>query len=185
MPGWMVEEKGVEPHTPVWDRSERKDGTLSNADFHWDEAADEYRCPLGHALQRERRVFKIPRSHITKANTIIYRASASHCKACQLKSQCCPNTPNRKIARSIHEKARDIARQIAATPAYQRSRRERKKVEVLFAHLKRILRLDRLRLRGLCGASDEFTLAATVQNLRRMAKLMTPGPPHHRIAVPV
>ena len=50
------------------------------------------------------------------------------------------------------------------------SRRERKKVEMLFAHLKRILKLDRLRLRGLSGAHDEFLLAATAQNLRRMAK---------------
>jgi hypothetical protein len=48
-------------------------------------------------------------------------------------------------------------------------RRERKKVEMLFAHLKRILKLDRLRLRGPSGAHDGFLLAATAQNLRRMA----------------
>ena len=59
---------------------------------------------------------------------------------------------------------------------YQRSRRQRKKVEILFAHLKRILKLDRLRLRGLTGATDEFTLAAAVQNLRRLAKLIPQGP---------
>jgi len=67
-----------------------------------------------------------------------------------------------------------VARDIAKTPQYQQSRCERKKVEMLFAHLKRILRLDRLRLHGLCGASDEFTLAATVQNLRRLAKMTCP-----------
>ncbi|KVI96032.1 hypothetical protein AWS22_24270 [Enterobacter hormaechei subsp. steigerwaltii] len=50
-------------------------------------------------------------------------------------------------------------------------------VEMLFAHLKRIMKLDRLRLRGLTGATDEFTLAAMVQNLRRMAKLLPQGPP--------
>jgi hypothetical protein len=80
----------------------------------------------------------------------------------------------RKIARNIHEDARNVARDIAKTPQYQQSRCERKKVEMLFAHLKLILRLDRLRLRGLSGASDEFTLAATVQNLRRQAKLASP-----------
>ena len=80
----------------------------------------------------------------------------------------------RKIARSIHEDARDVARDIAKTTQYKQSRCERKKVEMLFAHLKRILKLDRLRLRGLSGASDEFTLAATVQNLRRLAKLGSP-----------
>ncbi|MCF5777430.1 MULTISPECIES: transposase [Pseudomonas] len=52
-----------------------------------------------------------------------------------------------------------------------------KKVELLFAHLKRILKLDRLRLRGRSGATDEFTLAAAVQNLRRLAKFSSQGPP--------
>lgn len=78
----------------------------------------------------------------------------------------------RKVPRSIHEAARDKARDIAKTDAYLTSRRERKKVEMLFAHLKRILRLGRLRLRGPCGARDEFLLAATAQNLRKMAKLI-------------
>ena len=76
------------------------------------------------------------------------------------------------MPRSIHEAARDRARAIAKTDAYVTSRRERKKVEMLFAHLKRILKLDRLRLRGPCGARDEFLLAATAQNLRKMAKLI-------------
>lgn len=86
--------------------------------------------------------------------------------------------------RSVHERARDVARRIAATPEFQRSCNQRKKVEVLFAHLKRILRLDRLRLRGLSGASDEFTLAATAQNLRRMAKRFAQGPPIQGIGAP-
>jgi hypothetical protein len=67
---------------------------------------------------------------------------------------------------------------------YQRSRYQRKKVEMLFAHLKRILKLDRLRLRGLSGASDEFTLAAAVQNLRRLAKLIPKGLPPPSISAP-
>ena len=78
----------------------------------------------------------------------------------------------RKIARSVHEAARDKARAIAKTEAYAVSCRERKKVEMLFAHLKRILRLGRLRLRGPSGAKDEFLLAATAQNLRKLAKLI-------------
>ena len=91
--------------------------------------------------------------------------------------RCCPNTPARKIARSIFEYARDVARDIAKTDVYQQSRKDRKKVEVLFAHMKRILKIDRLRLRGLTGAKDEFLLTATVQNLRRMAKYLGTGPP--------
>ena len=107
--------------------------------------------------------------------TLLYRASKYDCDACELKPRCCPNTPARKVPRSIHEGARDMARDIAKTDAYVTSRRERKKVEMLFAHLKRILRLDRLRLRGPCGARDEFLLAATAQNLRKLAKLI-PAP---------
>ena len=64
-----------------------------------------------------------------------------------------------------------MARDIAETDAYVVSRRERKKVEMLFAHLKRILRLDRLRLRGPCGVRDEFHLAAAAKKLRKLAKL--------------
>ncbi|MGA7179793.1 MAG: IS1182 family transposase [Thiobacillaceae bacterium] len=184
MLAWLVEEKAIEPHVPVWDKTERNDGTLSSNDFQWHEAANEYRCPQGHALRSNWRPFKNVRTHITKADTIIYRSRQSDCADCPMKHQCCPNTPNRKIARSVHESARDVARRIATTPEYQRSRCERKKVEVLFAHLKRILRLDRLRLRGLAGATDEFTLAATVQNLRRMAKLIAQGPPFHGIGAP-
>ena len=94
-----------------------------------------------------------------------------------MKAKCCPNTSFRKIARSIHEAARDVARRIAATLKYVRSRHERKKVEMLFAYLKRISKLDRLRLRRMSGVTDEFTLAAAVQNLRRLAKLTSQGPP--------
>jgi transposase len=172
--GWMVDEKHIEPHVPVWDMTQRNDETLSSSDFQWDEQADEYRCPQGHALRRQWRAFKKLRTHITKADTIIYRSSQSDCATCPMKTRCCPNTPIRKIARSVHESARDIARNIAKTDVYQQSRKDRKKVEMLFAHLKRILKLDRLRLRGLSGANDEFLLAATAQNLRRMAKWLAP-----------
>lgn len=172
---WMVNEKGIEPHVPVWDKTQRKDDTLSSTDFQWNEQANEYRCPEGHALLSSRRPFKNPRTHITQEDSIIYRASQHDCAACPRKAQCCPNTPARKIARSIHESARDVARQIGQTDAFKRSGRQRKKVEMLFAHLKRILKLDRLRLRGLSGAQDEFLLAATAQNLRRMAKWLMPG----------
>jgi transposase len=170
MLGWMVQDKGIAPHVPVWDRSERKDGTLPSSEFVWDEQANEYRCPQGHALLSDRRQFTKPRDRITKAGTILYSASQHDCTGCPIKQQCCPNMPNRRITRSVHERSRDVARAIADTPQYKQSRRDRKKVEMLFAHLKRILKLDRLRLRGLTGAHDEFLLAATAQNLKRMAK---------------
>lgn len=184
MLAWLVDEKGIEPHVPVWDKTQRQDDTLSSSDFEWDAQANEYRCPEGHALRSERRAFKQPRTHITKANTVIYRASQFDCRGCSLKSLCCPNTPRRKITRSVHEHARNAARRIRKTPEYAHSRRLRKKVEMLFAHLKRILKVIRLRLRSFSGASDEFTLAATAQNLRRLAKLLPQGPPGHRGGAP-
>jgi transposase len=184
MLAWMVEEKGIKPHVPVWDKTQRDDDTLSSSDFEWNERANEYRCPQGHPLRSEWRMFAKSRTHVTSADTIIYRSRQSDCANCPIKNRCCPNTPARKITRSIHESARDVARRIGATEQYQRSRKERKKVEMLFAHLKRILRLDRLRLRGLSGAADEFTMAAAAQNLRRLAKLLPQGPPASCIGVP-
>lgn len=112
-----------------------------------------------------------PKHSITKEGTRIYRASKRDCNGCALKPRCCPNTPTRKIPRDLDEDARDVARALANTPAYERSRHRRKKVEMLFAHLKCILRLGRLRLRGPCGARDEFLLTATAQNLRKLAQL--------------
>jgi hypothetical protein len=177
MLSWLVETRQIEPHIPLWDKTERTDGTFSSGEFVWDEAADEYRCPLGRPLRREWRAYSKPRTHITKAETIIYRSRAADCAGCPLKSRCCPNMPFRKIARSVYEAARNVARAVAKTSCYRRSRRERKKVEVLFAHLKRILKLDRLRLRGPNGVRDEFLLAATAQNLRRMARYLGIPPP--------
>ena len=171
---WLVDEKQIEPHVPVWDKTERHDGTLSSSKFEWNDQANEYRCPAGKALRSNWRPFKNPRSHITKKDTTIFRSTQRDCAACPLKKRCCPNTSIRKIARSIHEDARDVARRIGTTSAYERSSKQRKKVEMLFAHLKRILKLDKLRLRGFSGAKDEFLLAATAQNLRRMAQWLMP-----------
>ena len=115
--------------------------------------------------------------YVHDGTTPLYRARVSDCGPCPLKPRCCPKTPERKIPRSIHEDARDLARALVGTPAFEQSRRNRKRVEMLFAHLKRILRLGRLRLRGPRGAQDEFTLGAIAQNLRRLAKLVARPPP--------
>ena len=175
--GWMVNEKGIEPHVPVWDNSKRADGTFSRSDFIFDEDNDCYTCPNGKQLKRFRRNFKVPRTGVTKSKEIKYKASKRDCAACPLKEQCCPNVESRRVTRSIHESARDVARAVRQTPDYRRTRRQRKQVEMLFAHMKRILKMDRLRLRGISGARDELLLTATAQNLRRMAKKLSTGPP--------
>jgi hypothetical protein len=168
---WLVKEKKIAPHIPVFDKSQRPDGTFSRSDFVYDPEQDHYTCPGGQRLVQYRRNFTTRRSGVTKDGVRFYRARQSDCQRCDLKSRCCPNTPRRRIPRDLDEDARDVARALAGTPAFERSRHHRKKIEMLFAHLKRILRLARLRLRGPNGARDEFLLAATAQNLRRLAKL--------------
>jgi len=159
---WLVEEKGIDPHIPVWDKTGRTDGCISVRAFVWDETGDCYHCPAGHILST--------RGRVTVDDTIIYRASKFDCDACPMKPRCCPNTPARKIARSVHEDARDYARMIGQTKAFEQSTKDRKKVEMVFAHMKRIIGLRRFRLRGMTGARDELTLAATALNLRKLAK---------------
>jgi len=165
MLGWLVDEQGIEPHVTVFDKSARKDGTFSREDFSYDQADDVYICPGGKTLATTG-------TRVNDGETLLYRASKADCDVCALRPRCCPNTPARKVPRSIHERARDLARVIAKSWEGHASRRLRKKVEMLFAHLKRILKLDRLRLRGPNGAHDEFLLAATAQNLRKLAKLI-------------
>jgi transposase len=170
MLGWLVHEQGIEPHIPVFDKSARTDGSFSREDFTYDHKGDVYFCPAGKMLTCKGTL-------VNDGATLLYRASKYDCDVCPLKPRCCPASPARKVPRSIHEGARDMARDIAKTEAYRTSRRQRKKIEMLFAHLKRILRLDRLRLRGPRGARDEFLLAATAQNLRKLAKLIPQATP--------
>ncbi|MGB7037468.1 MAG: IS1182 family transposase [Xanthobacteraceae bacterium] len=171
---WLVEDSGIAPHIPVFDKSRRDDGTLSRSDFQFDEAENVYTCPAGKRLAT--------RGTVVNDDQVLYRASKFDCTPCALKVRCCPKEPVRKIPRSIYERSRDVARALVGTELYERSRRERKKIEMLFAHLKRIIGLRRLRLRGPTGAKDEFLLAATAQNLRRLAKLIVPTKPERLAA---
>jgi transposase len=167
---WLVNDKKIAPHIPVIDRSKREDGTFSRDDFTFDKERNLYTCPAGKALTTTG-------SLVNDGETLLYMASMRHCRSCPLKAQCCPKAPFRRVPRSIYEEARDVARTLAKTEAFERSRHDRKRVEMLFAHLKRILRLGRLRLRGPRGAQFEFTLAAIAQNLRRLAKFVARPPP--------
>jgi transposase len=167
---WLVKDKDIKPHIPVIDKSKRQDGTFSREDFTFDKKRNVYTCPAGKTLETTGKV-------VNDGETILYRASVHDCSPCPLKPKCCPKMPKRRIPRSIYEEARDVARALAKTAAFAQSCCDRKRVEMLFAHLKRILKLGRLRLRGPRGAQDEFTLAAIAQNLRRLAKLVVRPPP--------
>ena len=146
-----------------------KGSTFSRGDFKFDKERNIYVCPAGKLLKTTGRILS--------DNTLRYLASTRDCGPCPLKSKCCPNTPQRKIPRDINEGARDQARALMGTLAFAKSRDERKRVEMRFAHLKTHHRFERMRLRGLSGARDEFHLAAIVQNLKTLASHVWRPPP--------
>jgi len=157
---WLLK-RDIAPHVPVLDRKGQSKGKIEQAHFDYDSDADTFTCPEGAILRL--------RSVDEKKRIKRYLPDRSDCAECPIK-KACTDAPQRSVVRHMDEDARQIARDLAKTPAYVVSRRRRKKVEMLFAHLKRHLGLTRLRLRGLSGATEEFTLAATAQNLKRLAK---------------
>jgi transposase len=167
--GWLVNDKGITPHIPVWEKSDRADGIFSRADFIWDKRRGLYICPNGKPLRTS--------GTVHDGRTLLYRASKRDCDVCPLRSRCCTREEARKIPRDLHEDAREVARRKMKTKAFARSRDERKRVEMRFAHLKTHHGFERLRLRGLSGARDEFHLAAIVQNLKTMALRLAWPPP--------
>lgn len=164
---WLWD-RGITPHVPVWDKSKQTGGRFTKEDFVFDRERNVYICPAGAKLTHS--------GIIDQGRILPYRASKNDCSTCVLKPSC-TTAVARKVSRDIDEDVRDYVRALSNTEAFQRSRRERKKVEVRFAHMKGIHKLSRLRLRGLNGAKDEVLLTATAQNLRRLAKLLFPAPP--------
>jgi transposase len=166
MLGWLVK-RGIDPHIPVWEQSEiGQEGRFSRNDFHFDAGNDLYVCPNGKELRSTGRIHD--------GTTLRYRAKKNDCTACPLKPLC-TLSPMRSVNRDVNEGARDHARSLMGSDAYRQSVRERKKIEHRFAETKTTLGLTRLRLRGLTGATDEFLLAAIVQNLKRLAKTLWTG----------
>jgi transposase len=167
MIGWLMR-RGIEPHVPVLDRERQTKGYFTRADFKFDEDANIFTCPGGKTLTSS--------GLVRNDGAVPYWASTTDCRACSLKPAC-TSGPKRIVTRHIFEKEREHVRALKGTEAFEHSARERKKVEMLFAHLKRNLGLRRLRLRGLTGAKDEFLLAATVQNLKKLVRLCANAPP--------
>lgn len=164
---WLLD-KDITPHIPVWERYERTDGMFSRRDFTYDAARDCYICPDGRPLRTSGTV------HDGRVRN--YLSQPADCRVCKLKPRC-TRAPFRKIARDINEEARDHVRALKATPEFEQSSDARKKVEMRFAHLKVHHRFERMRLRGLTGARDEFHLAAIAQNLKTLANHLWRPPP--------
>ncbi len=159
-------EQGIEPHIPVIDKTVRPDGLFSRADFQYDPGRDEYICPGGKKLTTS--------GTAHDGTTFKYLVKKRECGPCLLKPKCTKGS-ERRLAPDFHEPIRDYVRALAKTPGFRRSRDDRKKVEMAFAHMKRIFKLDRLRLRGLSGAGDEVLLTATAQNLQKLVRYAGPA----------
>src|SRR5690242_15139033 len=125
--GWLVG-RGIAPHIPVRDAGERDDGTFSRTDFRWDRRRGVYICPNNKVLHSTGTVYD--------GTLLRYRASKFDCDVCPLKMKCCPNTSARHVPRDLQEDARDVARRLMGTKRFLKSRDERKRVEMRFAHLK-------------------------------------------------
>jgi len=176
--GWLLKKKKIIPHIPVWEKSDRRDGIFSRSDFRWDSKRGVYVCPNGKLLRTS--------GTVHDGRTLLYRASKRDCHVCPIRAKCCTSLDARKIPRDLHEDARDIARRKMKTKAFAKSRDERKRVEMRFAHLKTHHGFERMRLRGLSGARDEFHLAAIVQNLKTLAlRILGPPPPKRKPALVV
>jgi hypothetical protein len=112
MLGWLVNERAIESHIPVFDKSARDDGTFSRGDFNYNQEADIYVCPAGKVLTSTGTL-------VNDGTTLLYRASKYDCDACELKPRCCPKMPARKVPRSIYENARDRAMRLSANTTFQ------------------------------------------------------------------
>jgi transposase len=164
---WLLERK-VQPHIPVIDRRHQTPRYFPQEQFQYDPEENAYRCPQGQLVRY--RGLAVP------TQSYLYRTTESQCRGCPVKRKCSPGA-NRRISVSWHEPARQAARELAKTPAYQQSRRERNKVEALFSELKQRVGLRQVRLRQLWNVAEQFYLAATAQNLKRLARWLTQREP--------
>jgi transposase len=160
--------RDITPHIPVLDRQRQTGGLLPREAFTFDPERNVFTCPQGKILKH--------RTAREKEKIHMYRATAGDCLMCPIRQQC-TRGPKRSLSVPFDEAVRKNVIALQDTEAFQNSRRSRKKVEMLFAHMKQHFRFTRLKLRGLAGAAEEFLLVATIQNLRRLIRLRPPDIP--------
>ncbi len=164
---WLLD-RGVQPHIPVIDRRHQTGGRFTRDQFRYEPAENVYYCPEGKPLRY--------RGQHRSQHGSSYCSTASQCQACPQKQRCTP-AAYRKLFVHWNEPARQAVGALAGTPAYKLSQRSRYKIEALFAELKQRIRLPRVRLRRLWNVSEQFLLAATAQNLKRLVRFLAQRPP--------
>ena len=163
--GWLIERK-ITPYIPVIDRTRQRDGFFMRDAFTYDHLADAYRCPADKPLTYC--------GTVSATQVRRYHSRAADCAGCPLKPQC-TTARRRAVTRLVDEDARDQVRALAGTDAYAQARQRRKRIERVFGHLKRNLKLRSLKLRGLAGAAEEFSMVAAAYNLQLLAKQAVPA----------
>lgn len=159
---WLLS-RGVQPHIPVIDRRHQTGGHFTRDQFRYDSSENVYYCPEGKPLRY--------RAQRRDSQGYAYCSTAAQCQNCPQKKRC-TSAPYRWLFVHGQEPARQKVRALAGTPAYQCSRRARYKIEALFAELKQQIRLHRVRLRRLWNVAEQFHLAATAQNLKRLVRFL-------------
>lgn len=163
---WLLT-RGIQPHIPVIDRRHQTGGRFTRDQFHYEPAENVYYCPQGQPLRY--------RGQHRDSQGYSYCSTAAQCQGCPQKELCTP-TAYRKLFVHWYEPIRETVRKLVGTPAYDRSQRSRYKIEALFGELKQQMRLRRTRLRRLWNVREQFLLAATAQNLKRLARFLAKQP---------
>ena len=163
--------RGIQPHIPVIDRRHQTHGHFTREQFRYDPHKNAYSCPEGNP----RRYSRPDR----RGQKYMYCATAKQCQNCPQKKRCTPGS-FRTLVVHWEEPAREAVRALVGTPAYVRSQRERGKIEALFSELKQRLGLRRVRLRRLWNVAEQFLLAATAQNIKRLVKFLAQQRPRLR-----
>jgi Transposase DDE domain len=165
---WLLD-RGITPYMRTRDSALRKNNPGYGPErFTYLPESNSYRCPAGEQLNY------VGLNVRNRAHA--YIGSAKGCGTCSQKTQCTGGR-YKYLAIHIHESARQRVRALANTPEFSQAQRERKKVEALFAELKNHIGLRRLRLRRMKFIREQFFLAATAQNIKRLVRyLVTPVP---------
>jgi transposase len=159
---WLLA-RDIEPHIPVIDRRHQTRGRFTRDAFRYEPRENAYYCPEGRPLHY--------RGQRRDSQGYLYRSTEAQCQGCPQKKSC-TRGPYRRLFVHWQEPARQTVRALAGTPAYKQSQRARYKVEALFAELKQQMCLRRVRLRRRWNVAEQFLLAATAQNLKRLVRFL-------------
>jgi transposase len=170
---WL-QERAITTYIPIRENAAKKQNGLYGIErFTYIPETNSYVCPEGKQL---------PYVGISSRNrTHVYASTVKRCRECSQKAKC-TSGQHRWIAVHVHEPARQKARDLAKTPAFDHSQHERRKIEALFAELKNQIGLRRLRLRRMKFVREQFFLAAAAQNLKRLVRFLNQAPSQPTLA---